>query len=171
MPDYDYDELFPNRFIKAGLLQGKAVTLTIADVQIESMPDKKGKNGQKNKGILSFRERDLELVLNKTNAECLKGMFGRRTGGWVGKRITIYPRMVDAFGRQKLAIRILGSPDIAQEMRIELSLGQERTRAVMKRTTAKTQPAPTVEQDEPGTDFDPETGEVHAENGSAGSSN
>jgi len=164
MADYDYDELFPNRFIKAGLLKGKAVTLTIAGVEIESMPDKKGKNGEKKKGIVSFKERELELVLNKTNGECLKGMFGRKTGAWIGKRVTLYPRMVDAFGAQELAIRILGSPDIAQDMRIDLNLGQKRSSAVMKKTVTKSQPAPEpepeLEEEALDVDHDPETGEV-----------
>jgi hypothetical protein len=40
-PD-SYDELFPGRFLKAGLFKGKEVTLRIAEVYQELMPDKKG---------------------------------------------------------------------------------------------------------------------------------
>lgn len=139
MPDYDYDELFPGRFIKAGLLKGKSVTVTIADVVLEELPDKKGK---RNRGVVSFVGKKMELVLNKTNGECLKGMFGRRTGAWIGKRITLFPTMVDAFGRKKLAIRILGSPDIPKDMSIHLSLGQEVARVTMKKTQLNNQAAP-----------------------------
>jgi hypothetical protein len=169
--DYDYDELFPNRFIKAGLLKGRPVTLTIAGVEIESMPDKKGKNGEKKKGILSFRERELQLVLNKTNGECLRGMFGRKTGAWVGKRVTLYPKMVDAFGSQELAIRILGSPDLKEDLRIELNLGQKRSGAIMKKTGTKSAPAPApepepeLEEEALDVEHDAETGEVLANGG------
>jgi hypothetical protein len=131
--DYDYDQLFPGRFLKAGLFKGKPYTLTIADVRLEEMPDKKRKKDVP-KAILAFRETDLELVLNKTNGECLKGMFGRKVAAWVGQRVTFFPDMVDAFGRKKLAIRIMGSPDLASDMDVILELGQEMGRATMKKT-------------------------------------
>ena len=159
MPDYDYDQLFPNRFVKAGLLQGKAVTLTISEVKLEELPDEKGKNGKRLKGILSFKERDLELVLNKTNGECLKGMFGRKTGAWEGKRVTLYPKMVDAFGDEVLAIRIMGSPDIASDMRISVRVGRKTATVTMKKTATKKQAAPPPPP-EPEPEADPETGEV-----------
>lgn len=157
MPDYDYDQLFPNRFVKAGLLQGKPVTLTISEVKLEELPDEKGKNGKRTKGIISFRERDLELVLNKTNGECLKGMFGRRTGGWEGKRVTLYPKMVDAFGDEVLAIRILGSPDLEADTKISCRVGKKTVTMTMKKTTGKSkapEPAPTID--------DEEAAEIHA---------
>lgn len=157
MPDFDYDQLFPNRFIKAGLLQGKAVTLTIAEVKLEEMPDEKGKNGKQVKGIVSFRERELELVLNKTNGEALKGMFGRRTGNWEGKRVTLYPKMVDAFGDEVLAIRIMGSPDIEADMRISCRVGKKTVTVTMKKTDPKKKAAPAPKA-EP--EMDPDTGEV-----------
>lgn len=164
MPDYDYDQLFPNRFVKAGLLQGKAVTLTIAQVKLEELPDEKGKNGKRVKGIVSFRERDLELVLNKTNGECLKGMFGRKTGAWEGKRITIYPKMVDAFGDEVLAIRIMGSPDIERDMRFDVRVGRKTASITMKKTATKTKaPAPPPEPELVEEEVDPETGEVFGE--------
>ncbi len=40
-PD-SYDELFPGRFLKAGLFKGKEVTLRIVEAYQELMPDKKG---------------------------------------------------------------------------------------------------------------------------------
>ncbi len=172
--DFDYDQLFPGRFIKAGLFQGKQMTLTIADVRIERLPDKKGtkKAGEsepcKSKPILSFRGKELEYVLNKTNAQCLLGMFGRRTGGWIGKRVTFAPQMVQAWGEQKLAIRIIGSPDIDKDMSIVIDLGQTKGRKVMKKTTgAATAAAPPQEEEPLDVDdlpeHDPETGELASE--------
>lgn len=131
--DYDYDQLFPGRFLKAGLFNGKHATLTIADVRLEKLPDSKKKKDV-GKGVISFRETELELVLNKTNGECLKGMFGRRTGQWIGRRVTFYPETVKAFGSKKLAIRVLGSPDLPKDAEIQLQLGQEVETVVMKKT-------------------------------------
>lgn len=182
MADYDYDELFPGRFLKAGLFKGKPYTLTIADVKLEQLPDSKRKKNV-GKGVLSFRETPMELVLNKTNGECLKGMFGRRTGGWVGRRVTFFPETVKAFGAKKLAIRVLGSPDLERDMEIELQLGQDVEAVTMKKTAgprakanqaAASKPAPrpappvpaeaqslpeASDTDEPPL-FDPQTGEV-----------
>lgn len=175
--DYDYDELFPGRFVKAGLLQGRQVTLTITDVRKERLPDKKGKQlpgedrPHRTRGILYFRGTEMELVLNKTNGERMKGMFGRRSGPWIGKRITIAPVMVTAFGKKELAIRIIGSPDIERDMEILEDLGQSSGMRTMKKTVVgapAAQPAqPEVEEpvrlgaEEPA--HDPVTGELTGE--------
>lgn len=156
MADYDYDQLYPGRFLKGGLLKGKAVNLTIADVALEEMADKKGKDGKAKKVVLSFRETEMQMIANKTNGECIKGMFGRNTKDWKGKRITLYGQALKAFGKKHSALRILGSPDIAKDMEIELVLGQDREMVTMKKTVSKkTMPAP-----EPELGADPDTGEV-----------
>jgi hypothetical protein len=84
----DYDQLFPGRFLKSGELNGKDVTLTIDSIKLEEMEDQKGK---RMKPIIAFRERKKEWVLNRTNAECLKAMWGRDTNDWLGKRVTLWP--------------------------------------------------------------------------------
>lgn len=124
----DYDELYPGRFLKAVEFKGKDVTLTITEVAIERMRDKKIK------AIVTFAKTDRELVLNRTNGECLLGMFGRRTEDWIGKRVTFYPEVVMAFGKRQPAIRVRGSPDIEQDLHIRLRIGTETFEAIMKRT-------------------------------------
>ena len=62
----DFDQLFPGRFMKAGLFKGRDVTLKIKGVRVERLPKKDG-GGDEPKGILAFDGTDLELVLNKTN--------------------------------------------------------------------------------------------------------
>jgi hypothetical protein len=175
MADYDFDEMYPGRFIKAALLKGKPATLTIAEVELELMPDPKAKGGKANKVIMSFVERDRQLLVNKTNALCLVEMFGRRSSMWIGKRITLQPDIVLAWGVRKPCIRISGSPDIEKDVRVMLRAGQEEYSKVMKRTgggkrAAPTQPPELEEEplDEPGSDYDPSTGEVPFEtNGGA----
>jgi hypothetical protein len=133
--DYDYDQLFPGRFLKSGEFKGKDVTLTISDVKLEEMEDKR--KGTVVKCIVSFKETKKQLVLNKTNGECLKGMFGRKVAVWVGRRVCFYPETVRAFGSSKLAIRVRGSPDIAQDMSIVCQIGTDTVSATMRRTGQK----------------------------------
>jgi predicted YcjX-like family ATPase len=139
----DYDELYPGRFIKAGDLRGRSVNLTITSVVVDELEGTKGKQA---KGIVAFKESKKALVLNRTNGECIKAMFGRKIADWVGKRVTLYPAKIESEVAD-LAIRVLGSPDLAADVAFELHLARKRPRAmVMKKTpTGKGAPAPTPE--------------------------
>ncbi len=156
----DYDQLYPGRFIKAGDLAGRDVNLTIAQVDLEELEGRKGKQG---KGVIHFRETKKALVLNRTNGECIKAMFGRKLADWVGKRITLYPAQIES-ALADLALRVRGSPDIAAEVRFELCLPQKRpVQMVLKKTgtgkngAAKPPPAPEPTDPEPPADSEPET--------------
>lgn len=116
----DYDQLFPGRFMKAGEFQGRDVTLTIDGIEIEELPQDKG--GDKPRGILAFRETKKKLVLNRTNGECIKGMFGRNPQEWIGKKVTFYP----AEWNGEPAIRVKGSPELADAMDVEVKLPKRR---------------------------------------------
>lgn len=115
----DWDELYPGRFIKAGELKGKRVTLTIASVDLDELV---GDNGKKVKGVISFRETPKQLALNRTNGVCLKEMFGRSIPAWEGKKIVIFP---DTWNGEP-CIRIWGSPDIDADKQIEVALPRRR---------------------------------------------
>jgi len=162
MSELTYADLYPGRFLRAIDLKGKAITVTIANVYMEEMEDKKGK---KKKPIVSFVGKKLEMVLVKTNGECLKAMFGEVVKNWVGKRITLYPVMVDAFGEMKLAIRILGSPDLTDDLAAKLDLGQKSSRVKLRKTkgskvSAPPPPEPEPEIEEGELDGESDTGEV-----------
>lgn len=136
-----YDELYPGRFLKAGLLQGKKPTLTIADVDIEEMPGEDGK--PKTKCVIAFAETQLGLVACKTNGICLREMFGKTLSNWIGKRIVLH---ADTWNGEE-CIRVWGSPDIEAEMVIDVTLPRRRPfKKVMHKTKApgaKTANAPT----------------------------
>jgi hypothetical protein len=133
----DFDELFPGRFLKAGLLGGKNVTLRITAVDVEPLPQDDGRD--RKRGIISFAKTDMQLVMNSTNGQCLRAMFGRKVQEWVGKSITLRPDR-DRFGRETVdCIRIAGSPDIAATMTCEISLPRKKPRTV---TLEKTGAAP-----------------------------
>ena len=135
-----YDQLFPGRFIKSGEFQGKDVTLTISRVRIEEL---EGDGGKKVRGIVSFRETKKEWVLNRTNGECLKALWGKETDNWLGKRVTLWPAPFqdNLTGEKTTAIRVRGSPDIDKPCTFELKLPRKKSATV---TLAKTgsQPRP-----------------------------
>jgi len=135
LPD-TYSELYPGRFLKADLLKGKKVTLTIKDIDVAELIGETGKAAAK--VIASFVERPLELVVPKTNGECLRRMFGNNPHGWVGKRITLFPSTTK-FGRDTVdCIRIWGSPDLAEDMPITVPQGRKKAlEMVMHKTAAK----------------------------------
>lgn len=115
----DWDELYPGRFIKAGELHGKKVTLTITSVDLDEL---EGEQGKKVKGIISFKETPKQLPLNKTNGICLKAMFGRKLSDWENKRITIF---TDKWNGED-AVRMWGSPDIAQNAEVVIQLPRKK---------------------------------------------
>jgi hypothetical protein len=144
----NYDDLFPGRFMKAGSMRGRDVTLTIDHVEIESLA---GEKGEEIKAILHFRERNklgqpCQLVVCKTNGECIKAMFGKNLADWSAKRVTFYPG-TDRLGKETVdAIRVRGSPDITETFSFTLKLPRKKARVVtLQKTGAKagqeTQPA------------------------------
>jgi hypothetical protein len=145
----DFDQLYPGRFIKAGELLGKKVTLTITDVELEGLLGDDGK--EKAKAIISFKESEKKLVACKTNGICIKEMFGKSIAEWIGKRITIFP---DVWNGEP-AIRVWGSPDIDADFKVQVALPRRRPfDKVMHKMPARGEGASKPVQ------YDPDTGEV-----------
>ena len=146
-PPVNYDELFPGRFLKAGLFQGKDVTLEIVEVSVEELPQDDG--SMRRRGIITFRETPLQLVLNSTNGQCIRAMFGTRIPDWVGKRITFRPEK-DRFGREMVdAIRIAGSPDLSGPVDAMIRMPRKKDK---KRTLVVTKRASTPDNQPPSDD-------------------
>lgn len=115
-----WDQLYAGRFLKAGELLGKKVTLTMTDVDLEELQGDDG--AKKAKAIISFKETDKKLVCCKTNGIALREMFGKQLSGWIGKRVTIFEDLWNG----ESCIRVWGSPDIEREFEIEISLPRRR---------------------------------------------
>lgn len=133
--------LHPSRFLKSAEFKGKDTTLTITGVQLEELEDENGK--KKTKGIVSFKETTKLLVINRTNSDCIKGMFGRETDNWIGKRVTLYPApFFDNFTKEHTtAIRVKGSPDIKEATTITVHLPRKKpTQVKMARTGVSSAP-------------------------------
>lgn len=121
----DWDQLYPGRFWKAGLLAPtERKVLTICGVSLEPLETRKG---EQLKGVISFEGETLQLPLNKTNGICLREMFGRVPYKWVGKRFAIFASEWNG----EPAIRIWGSPDIAEDMNVTIELPRRTFKMLM----------------------------------------
>jgi hypothetical protein len=138
-----YDELYPGRFLRASDLKGKIRTLEITSVDIEKL---EGDKGEQVRGILSFAKTEKQLALNRTNGECIRGMFGRDVQHWVGKRISIFPaKFTGTLPDVDECIRIHGSPDIAADMPVRIKLPLKRpTTMTMHKVRAATPATPAL---------------------------
>jgi hypothetical protein len=77
-------QLYPSRYLHAADLNGQPKLVEIAavtDVELEGTT----------KLVVQFAGMDKSLVLNKTNARGLAGLYGDDTVGWIGKKIELYP--------------------------------------------------------------------------------
>ena len=131
LPD-TYSELYPGRFMRADSLKGAKITLTIAEMDVEELI---GENNKKAAKVIAkfarptaaaFAKLPLELVLPKTNGECLRRMFGNNPHGWVGKRVTLFPSKTKFGPNDVDCIRIWGSPDLDADMEITVPQGRKR---------------------------------------------
>lgn len=134
-----YDELFPGRFLHAHEVLNKP-TYTIKAVTIETLPTEKG---EKDTGLVWFRETPKGLVLNKTNGQCLKHMFGRVLTEWVGRRVVLMCDDNVQLGRERVSgVRIYGSPDIEGDTQCEIKHPKKKSRMHALKCTAKGAPKP-----------------------------
>lgn len=113
--------LYPSLYLAAPEFKGKDVVLTIRQLAVESL---KTERGEEKRPVLYFKEtqakapspaKEKRLVLNKTNAMAIAEVWGRETDAWVGKRITLYPTRVSAFGSEVDAIRVRATKPIAAD--------------------------------------------------------
>ena len=135
----NFDQLYPGRFLKAGILDGKRVTLTIESVQHEKL---EGEKGLELKVIMAFVGKEMQLVLCKTNAMCIKAMFGPLLSNWKGKKVTLYEGKVESGSMKgQPCIRIWGSPEIEDDMPLTIKLPKKKGFPVVMHKTPAT-PAP-----------------------------
>ena len=115
----NFDELYPGRFLKAGLIPNGKANYTIKTVAKEQI---EGERGLEDKVVMGFEETALQLVLPKVNAVAIRAMFGSDVQQWIGKRVTLFP---DTWNGEP-CIRIWGSPDIERDIEVEIALPRRR---------------------------------------------
>lgn len=94
---------FPSEFLRAADIGngeiGDEIKLTMDTVTMETV-------GDDTKPVVHFRGTDKGLVLNKTNANTIAGMFGPETEAWSGQVVTLFVAQAEFQGKQTLAIRV-----------------------------------------------------------------
>lgn len=95
------------KYLQGDMIGDSTITMTVLSVSMESI-SAGGRGGAQAKPVLHFKEKDKTLILNKTNALALAERLGPETDKWAGARVKLAAPMVDAFGKQKRAVRVVG---------------------------------------------------------------
>lgn len=133
-----FDQLYPGRFIKAGLFKGTKQEFTIEDVQQEELEGDKGSEMKVILKMRSQRGKPVELVLAKLNALCLREMFSSSVPAWIGKRIVLFPTADFApMKKGEPCIRVWGSPDIDAPVNVTIKLPKRKAFDMTMRPTAQ----------------------------------
>jgi hypothetical protein len=139
---YDFDELYPGRFLKAAAFGETRPTFEISDVNVEELV---GNDGPRIKAIISFKGEKQMLVACKTNGICIREMFGRKTQEWLGKRITLFA----SEWAGEPCIRVWGSPDIDGDKQVIIQLPRKKPITMLMRFTGQRQEQRTQASAEP----------------------
>lgn len=113
---YDISEVYQSNsdFLKADDIGANFWTVTINKVDMKEFDD-----GSR-KLYVMFTDLDKGLVLNKTNADTIGGLYGTNTDAWVGKPIMLFTMPVDYQGKKVNAIRVR-APAPAQSSPVQTS--------------------------------------------------
>jgi hypothetical protein len=98
------NSLFPSKYVAASDLPGD-VAVTIAKIEIEEVGQDK-----EPRPVLYFYGKGKGMVLNKTNANRIKAMYGSEVNLWVGQSITLYPSETEFAGETVPCIRVRQTP-------------------------------------------------------------
>ena len=98
-------EVFPSKYLKSEDIGEEQPILTITKFELVTYG---GEGGEKKeiKPVLSFKETEKLLQLNKTNNKTLIKLYGDETDDWIGKRIKLSVIDVQFKSEMVPAIRI-----------------------------------------------------------------
>jgi hypothetical protein len=128
----DYGLGFLGEYITAAELVGKTPTLTINKVTLEKVESLKSDDDaggkMKDRIVVYFAEgkSGRGWLLNRTNAECLKEMWGRETNEWLGHKVTLFVSQVRVGRKMEPGIRVKGSPELTEPRQFELKLPRKK---------------------------------------------
>ncbi len=97
-------DLFPSPYLTAHDVAHKPV-VTIKSFSKKTMKNKQGEDEVK--PVIFFSEFEKGMVLNKTNANAIAGLYGPTLEDWIGERVTLQSVVVEAFGESTEAIRVM----------------------------------------------------------------
>jgi len=98
------NEMFPKPHITPDLLN-KPYELAIKSVEQKEL---RPNNAPVSGWIIRFEQTEKYLILNKTNASAIAGLYGPNTENWIGKKIVLYTTKAKVKGVVRDVIRIRG---------------------------------------------------------------
>lgn len=130
--DLDYRALFGGRYMSAPDMPTEGRTLTIAGAAVEAVEDPKTKQ-VRDRLLVYFNERVKPWLPCRTTAGCLAAMWGDRTSGWAGRRVTLYQDPTVKVGAKVVGgIRVLGSPELDAPREVVVNLGARKPPAKVR---------------------------------------
>lgn len=153
--DGDYRAAFKGEHLQAADFD-KPYTVRVARVALlnlldDSKPEERGKKKQRQKLTLFLAKAktgeaiERSWLISKTAAKCIADMFGTRVADWKGKLVTLYRDPGVRFGTEVTGgIRVLGSPDLHETMRVKIAWKGKRPYMVtLKKTELGKEELPT----------------------------
>lgn len=104
-------EMTDSDWLRAFDLQGRDCTVTIERVEAGELVGEKGRKTKK--PVAFFAGKSKPLALNATNCKTIARMYGTKTEGWHGKRITLFCSVTTKDGEETPCIRI--RPEVPQD--------------------------------------------------------
>lgn len=97
----DITAAFPSKYVAAADLHGQDVNVIIANVVMEKV------EGEADPlPMITFAGMSKGMILNKTNANTIAGLYGNETDRWIGQGITLFPTTTEFGGRTVSCIRV-----------------------------------------------------------------
>lgn len=135
---------FLGPYICAAEIEGKEPTLTISAIRLEKVEkiksDGDGASGKlQDRWVVYFSESKSGRgwLLNLTNAESIKAMWGRDVNAWIGHAVTLHTMRVRVGPKMELGIRVKGSPELEGDLTFELVLPRKKPQKVTLVKTVK----------------------------------
>lgn len=105
-------------YLEAEALEGGEVTVEIAGVRLPGKDDigKDGRPFDASKLIIAYKGARKEHVACRTVQKQIRRIHGNDTGGWIGKRVTLFQDTCNAFGNPRTpCIRVrFNDPDAGE---------------------------------------------------------
>ena len=99
-----YEDVYPSTstHLKAEDLRNSEVKVSIETASVQKI-------GEDQKLVLTFKGKEKDLVLNKTNAGRIASALGSDYDSWPGNEIVLYPDITDFGGKPTPCIRVKAS--------------------------------------------------------------
>lgn len=126
----DYKQLFTGKFLASPDLGTLEPTVKIERITSEVVKDEEKKT-ERRRWIVFFAGKEKGMLLNLTNATLIAALCkSSKTEDWIGHSITIGVRRVQLGGEQVDGLRVIGSPELAQPLVVQVKLPRRKAQPV-----------------------------------------